>query len=430
MKNLLLILALMCSLESFSNGGPIDGSAVYKTGNIVLINQSDIKLIQEDLKIRIEGDYSIVNVKYHLKNNSYADSDITYGFPIQFIRNEVQYELEWQDEYLPGIEFLLDGEKLEIKHQVDISTEKVKVEDYGGMSVDTRKSWHVVDFSILEASTAVLSVNYKVKNGFEDWATTKSFFPSFSERKMSYAFGPAKKWGDGIVSNFNVEIDAREVRRNGGSINISGLQLIDRSGIYSFNSENFNLKDSKDLNISYNNDVAKLSYYITDHQISQENIKSISTTSQLEGNYKPSNLIDSDLKTAWVEGQNGNGIGEQIVIELDDYPLSAICLINGYTKSRGTYTTNGKVKKIRLEREVVNYNDPNKVSIETEEVQLKNLDFRAITETNLNSMVSVVGDYGDGFVKVRKITLTILEVYEGSKYSDTCISEILLLGYK
>lgn len=429
MKNLLLILALTYSIEAFSNGGPIDGSAVYKTGDIVLINQSDIKLIQEDLKIRIEGDYSIVNVKYRLKNNSYANSNITYGFPIQFIRNEVQYELEWQDEYLPEIEFLLDGEKLEIKHQVDISTEQVKIEDYGGMSVDMRKSWHVVDFTILKKSTVVLSVNYKVKNGFEDWATTKKFFPSFSERKMSYAFSPAKNWGDGIVSNFNVEIDAHEVLRNGGSINISGLQFIRKSGIYSFNSENFNLKDSKDLNIMYDNKVAKLSDYITDHRISHENIKSISTTSQLEGNFKPNNLIDSDIKTAWVEGQNGNGIGEQIVIELDDFPVSAICLINGYTKSKGTYTTNGKVKKIKLEREIVNYDDPNKVSIETEEVRLKNLEFREITETNLNQMVSIIGDYGDGFVKVRKITLTILEVYEGSKYSDTCISEILLLGY-
>ncbi len=44
--------------------------------------------------------------------------------------------------------------------------------------------------------------------------------------------------------------------------------------------------------------------------------------------------------------------------------------------------------------------------------------------------MSIIGDYGDGYAKVRKITITILEVYEGTKYSDTCISEVLLLGYR
>ena len=95
-----------------------------------------------------------------------------------------------------------------------------------------------------------------------------------------------------------------------------------------------------------------------------------------------------------------------------------------------TYTTNGKIKKIKLEREVVNHKDPSKTSIETQEVILEDLDFIEISKNNLSKMMSIIGDYGDGYAKVRKITITILEVYEGTKYSDTCISEVLLLGYR
>ena len=108
MRTSLLILLIAISVKSFGNGGPIDGSAVYKTGDIILINQPNIELIQEDLKILIEGDYAIVNVTYHLKNNAHKDSEITYGFPIQFIQNEAQDELEWQEGYLPEIEFILN----------------------------------------------------------------------------------------------------------------------------------------------------------------------------------------------------------------------------------------------------------------------------------------------------------------------------------
>ena len=60
---------------------------------------------------------------------------------------------------------------------------------------------------------------------------------------------------------------------------------------------------------------------------------------------------------------------------------------------------------------------------------LKNLNYFTPTKTNLNTSMSIVANYGDSYQKVRKITMTVLEVYKGSKYSDTCISEVLLLGY-
>lgn len=74
MKKLTLILFLgIFALKVFSNGGPIGGSAVYTTGDVVLVNAPSIQLIQEDLKIVIEGDYSIVDVTYELQNKTYSN---------------------------------------------------------------------------------------------------------------------------------------------------------------------------------------------------------------------------------------------------------------------------------------------------------------------------------------------------------------------
>lgn len=430
MRILLLIFLIASSLNGFSNGGPIDGSSVYKTGDVILINQPNIELIQENLNITLAGDYSTVNVMYQLQNNNYSDSEITYGFPVQFIRDEVNYELNWQDEYLPFIEFFLDGKKLDIKHQVDIATQEVKLAANGGMNVDMKKSWHIVDFNIPKGKTVILKVNYKIKNGYQDWSTTKNFFPSFSDRSMVYDFSPAKNWGDGILSNLNVNIDATDVVNKDGSVSIAGLELNNNDGVYSSTFNNFNLAQSEDLEISYSNEVKKLSDYILEHRVNKKYIKSITASSQLKGNYTVNNLLDLDYNTAWVEGKNDDGIGEKIVIELDDYPLAAICLVNGYTKSNGTYTTNNKIKKLKIERELVDHQDPTKTKIETSLIGLQDLNFNEISNDNLSEMMSVVEDYGEGFYRVRKITLTILEVHKGSKYPDTCVSEVLLMGFK
>jgi len=80
-KNRIVLFALLLNIDVKANGGLVDGSAVYRTGDIVLIKQANIKLEKETLKIKLYGDYSIVNVKYLLKNNSYSKIDVTYGFP-------------------------------------------------------------------------------------------------------------------------------------------------------------------------------------------------------------------------------------------------------------------------------------------------------------------------------------------------------------
>jgi hypothetical protein len=427
----LIMFALISNLSVKANGGPVDGSAVYRTGDIVLIKQANIKLEKEILNIKIDGDHSIVNVTYQLRNNGYSKIDVTYGFPVDIVRDEmISYDMEWQDEYIPNIQFSANGNKLPIKRQLDYSIMELKHNNSDEHPIEFRRNWYVVDFSINKGESLSLSVEYKVKNGFTDWSTTKNFFESYSKRELIYDFSPAQNWGDGTINSLTVEIDASSIINTNGELNLKGLELVNKSGKYVNEFTNFDLKTSESLLISYSNEVKKYSDFITEHRIPSSNIKSIEVSSELEGNYSKMNLFDNSFETAWVEGVAGSGIGEKIKIQLSDYRLAAICLVNGYTKNSETYTTNNRIKKVKIEKEIVDYQDPNKTSIETYEKEIKDLPFTTVNLNNFYSLTSTIGDYGEGYSKIRSITITILDVYKGTKYDDTCISEIYLLGYQ
>lgn len=108
----------------------------------------------------------------------------------------------------------------------------------------------------------------------------------------------------------------------------------------------------------------------------------------------------------------GNGINEQITVWIGesggDYTaraLDKIAILNGYNKSEETFYNNNRVKKIKIE--YINYDDK-----------------KLIVEKELEDINTVQYIELDKPTVTYKMILTILEVYEGDKYDDTCISDI------
>jgi len=117
----------------------------------------------------------------------------------------------------------------------------------------------------------------------------------------------------------------------------------------------------------------------------------------------PTNLFDGDTKTAWAEGITGTGTGESIIIPSQETSIvESMTFLNGYTKSADLYDWNDRIKTIRIEFSDGTYED----------YLLEDtfLDYQAIVFDK-----PVVTDY---------IKLTIIEVYEGSRYADCCLTEI------
>lgn len=128
-----------------------------------------------------------------------------------------------------------------------------------------------------------------------------------------------------------------------------------------------------------------------------------------EGNIKflSSNLENYDLIKPWVEGEKGDGIGSKIYFELD--AINNIVIANGYFDPQKLYLYeyNNRVKKIKI----------------------KSMDE--------NSKFEIIFDLEDSYnlqmiklpKKTTKIEITILEVYKGTKYSDTVISGLFTNYY-
>ena len=132
-------------------------------------------------------------------------------------------------------------------------------------------------------------------------------------------------------------------------------------------------------------------------------IRSSSTLYAKNNPYKVQNIIDNDLGTAWVEGKPNDGIGEWVEFHFDPVRnINSIGIINGYAKNNAIYKSNNRVKKIQI-----SFNDGTSLTAELKD--------------NLMGAQKITLPKSK---KTEKVRITILDVYKGAKYSDTCISEV------
>lgn len=118
-------------------------------------------------------------------------------------------------------------------------------------------------------------------------------------------------------------------------------------------------------------------------------------------NYRPTNLLDGDLATAWNEGAEGPGLGEWVRFEFSrQIVLSRIEIANGYQKDDDRFRGNPRVRSL----EVAYSNGTTQLItlVDTEE-------FQSITPTRQ---------------PVEWVKLTIVSVYPGDEWDDTALSEV------
>ena len=163
--------------------------------------------------------------------------------------------------------------------------------------------------------------------------------------------------------------------------------------------------------------------------------------------YAPTNLFDGDVATVWAV-ENG-GIGESLWFPIEDKTKS-ITLVNGCAKSKELFRANNRVKKamvsvwfvIFLEGDVTEIAavkrataltqshiidlkdsiDPQEITLpfKWEEIQKK------ITEAKNNFLSRPAFKERKILSEELYIYFEIADIYNGSKYNDTCISEIIL----
>jgi hypothetical protein len=134
---------------------------------------------------------------------------------------------------------------------------------------------------------------------------------------------------------------------------------------------------------------------------------------RFQENYHPNYVLDENPATAWVEGAEGQGEGESITL-----PLSALSsaralrlrIWNGFQKSRALAARNSAPRRVTLA-----VLDGAGVEVATEEAEL----------TRAWGPQAVVIDVPPAR-SVAAVRLTVRSVYPGTRYKDTCISDVLV----
>lgn len=81
--------------------------------------------------------------------------------------------------------------------------------------------------------------------------------------------------------------------------------------------------------------------------------KSVTVSSSLKSQknniYNKRSISDLNYKTAWVEGMEGDGVGEYITYEFPPLNprITKIIIANGYVKDRNTWHNNARVKQLK-----------------------------------------------------------------------------------
>lgn len=136
-------------------------------------------------------------------------------------------------------------------------------------------------------------------------------------------------------------------------------------------------------------------------------VASSELNSQGSASYLASNIVDSNHETGWVEGVSGYGVGQWVELR-DIYPdgeITALHILNGYVKSDKVWSENARVKRLKV------YCDDKPICI----LELQN---------SRSMQVFNVQDVLGGKRYIGKLRFEIMEVYPGTKYQDTVISEI------
>jgi hypothetical protein len=156
----------------------------------------------------------------------------------------------------------------------------------------------------------------------------------------------------------------------------------------------------------------------------------VTASSTLGKAYQSTNIIDKKLETAWVEGVKGSGKGEWVKLTLNakkvshsstPFSISSMGIIPGYAKNQTTWNENNRVKTML----VVIYT-PASATQENEWVAFRLF----LKDENKLQLFEIPIDYiAYNFELMTKtVWFKIEDVYKGTKYDDTCISEIVLRG--
>ena len=385
-RNLIFILSIFFSYQSvLADDAPI---CFTHGGNVKPIENKDIQMYSETIDITLFPTYYEVEVNYVFKNKG-NEQKVILGFP-----SSSNFDMDFKAfDGDAELEITKRNSDWEFKPKNGLSCQ------YLSNPIDQFEC-HTVFFKKGETKY--------IKNAYQH-----SYDPTFhNEQKSSfyYIVTTGAFWKDKITSielRVNTENAPRDFDLENAFINQS------KTSIKNYYKKIENVEPTEDFYFGIKYTSKLTAYNRTSTLFSSGNI-----------NYGIENLEDQDVRTAWIEGENDSGIGS--VVKFKNFNKSSnlingIEIINGYAKSYNSFIENNRVSIIKVT--VINkfYHEEYEVIQDFYNGKYKTKEeyIFALNDTPYIQYLEF-----DSPIQATEVIFEIIEVYKGTKYDDTAISEI------
>ncbi len=402
----------LCANWGGDNGGSVGTGAFRPFGT------SKVEMQTEDLTVQLYRDHARVRVEYALKNTGDA-VDVKAGFPC------LAEKLEGMKDYLEVEDYQLkvNGQVVPYKTEQGVLGNWKTLFNENPENPDCAACglfWLASTVHFGAAETKQVVIEYESQYQYYEGGASGDLH--HESDIFRYLLSTASAWS-GPIQKGKVTIKSGTV--DAGSVGIKPVNRFrktDAGQVWEFSNLKPTLADN--IEVSLNNEFSTIlnwgseqpesSWYSLEGNKYYFDFRGYSAkaSSQKDG-YPAANLSDSLNSTAWVAGKEG-GIGESVTLTLEKPThVDQIAIIPGYAKSKQLYFANNRIEQVEVS---VNGGVPRLATLPDEYISFSPSSWKAYQLIDL-------GPYsGDA----KTIALTVRKVYPGTRYNDTCISEVLL----
>ncbi len=208
-----------------------------------------------------------------------------------------------------------------------------------------------------------------------------------------------------------------------------------REGIVLWGQSSYGVMASSTLKPTDQNpfDKTDTTKYQTEEDKSIAEIENQNAREEWACQYSAYSLSDGKPSTAWAEGVDGDGIGEVVLVGYTDI-TKPVKIWTGYGKSDALFNANNRPAKVKVYLLGTNCSLASQSNVHYKSLKVAGVkevmlqDMNAYQPLSLPAIQHPVNaepcEYDDGTEIFYFLAIEILSVYKGTRYHDTCISEI------
>lgn len=418
-----VLLLLVLGATAFGNGGGYYRGGVTQTGGLEGFSPrhtEKIRLVDEDLRISFREKAADVRIEYVMRNETNERVKVRFGFPV-----EETFDQGWMGfggggerpasrdtlQYCRGYRISVDGG--EVRHEWVLEKKPSQDRRFEGIA-----GWLVSEVVFEAGAERKVFIQFTSVYPYEEHSVSEDVM--LKRAVFKYRLSTAACWRGSILTG--------KITLEANGIPFSELQVIKpvnrfrkegRKWVWDFEDLEPTLADDLEVEVRpkvrtyFKRSEGQPEFYVARGEqwmVAHANY-AVEASSTLEADgeisYEAENIKNQSGKRAWSEGVEGDGVGEWLeLVPRVPKVLAGIGILPGYAVSEGLFRANGRPRKLKI-----------------------TLNGSYVFEAMIPDELAEVYVPVEGFKEpVHKIRLEVQEVWEGSRYEDTCVSGVRLFA--